>query len=174
MGNDDMTEWTPNVSQWTIAITGSSREPGSDFCSCRSRPSALHAGAEQRADAAGVFNLSRNVGSSVGISVVSYLRSGTPGQSRDHRQPCHGRQSRVQQRYRTARVDPWTAGGRRSARSGRENAGLDHSYIDDFKLMMILSLAVLPLVLLLRSASTSGESDMRWWWNERCSQVRRC
>jgi hypothetical protein len=33
------------------------------------------------------------------------------------------------------------------------------SYIDDFKLMMILSLAAIPLVLLLRSAPASGESD---------------
>jgi len=33
------------------------------------------------------------------------------------------------------------------------------SYIDDFKLMMILSLAVIPLVLLLRRASTDGGND---------------
>ncbi len=33
------------------------------------------------------------------------------------------------------------------------------SYIDDFKLMMILSVAAIPLVLLLRRAETAGVDD---------------
>jgi DHA2 family multidrug resistance protein len=33
------------------------------------------------------------------------------------------------------------------------------SYIDDFKLMMILSLAAMPLVLLLRSAPSADAND---------------
>jgi len=34
----DMTGWNPNVSQWTIAVTDSSREQDLDSCSSRSRP----------------------------------------------------------------------------------------------------------------------------------------
>ena len=33
------------------------------------------------------------------------------------------------------------------------------SYIDDFKLMMVLSLAAIPLVLLLRSAPSAESND---------------
>lgn len=33
------------------------------------------------------------------------------------------------------------------------------SYIDDFKLMMVLSLAAVPLVLLLRNAQASAEGN---------------
>jgi DHA2 family multidrug resistance protein len=33
------------------------------------------------------------------------------------------------------------------------------SYIDDFKLMMILSLCAIPLVLLLRRAASGGSND---------------
>ena len=54
---------------------------------------------QQRADGTGLYNLSRNIGSSVGISVVSYLLiRNMPDQPRDHRQLRHGVQSRVRQR----------------------------------------------------------------------------
>jgi len=70
----DMTGWTPNVSQWTIATTGFIQGAGLGFLFVPLTTIAFATLApEQRGDAAGVYNLSRNVGSSVGISVVSYL-----------------------------------------------------------------------------------------------------
>jgi DHA2 family multidrug resistance protein len=56
-------------------------------------------------------------------------------------------------------LSPWTAGGRAALDQVIQTQASIISYIDDFKLMMILSLAAIPLVLLLRSAPTSGESD---------------
>src|SRR5258705_676525 len=70
----DMTGWNPNVSQWTIAVTGFIQGAGLGFLFVPLNTVTFATLApEQRADGTGLFNLSRNVGSSVGISVVSYL-----------------------------------------------------------------------------------------------------
>src|SRR6202795_35960 len=70
----DMTGWNPNVSQWTIAVTGFVQGAGLGFLFVPLNTVTFATLApEQRADGTGLFNLSRNVGSSVGISVVSYL-----------------------------------------------------------------------------------------------------
>src|SRR3977135_245986 len=70
----DMTGWNPNVSQWTIAVTGFIQGAGLGFLFVPLTTVTFATLApEQRADATGLYNLSRNVGSSVGISVVSYL-----------------------------------------------------------------------------------------------------
>lgn len=49
-------------------------------------------------------------------------------------------------------LSPWTASGRAPPDQVIQTQASIISYIDDFKLMMILSLAAIPLVLLLRSA----------------------
>lgn len=54
---------------------------------------------------------------------------------------------------------PWTAGGRAALDQVIQMQASIISYIDDFKLMMILSLAAIPLILLLRSAPSAEGSD---------------
>ena len=56
-------------------------------------------------------------------------------------------------------LSPWTAAGRAALDQVVQMQASIISYIDDFKLMMILSLAAVPLVLLLRSAPASADSD---------------
>ena len=56
-------------------------------------------------------------------------------------------------------LSPWTAGGRAALDQVIQMQASIISYIDDFKLMMILSLAAVPLVLLLRSAPAATDSD---------------
>jgi DHA2 family multidrug resistance protein len=157
----DMTGWTPNVSQWTIATTGFIQGAGLGFLFVPLTTIAFATLApEQRADAAGVFNLSRNVGSSVGISVVSYLLIRN---NQINHATIASHVTAVNHAFNNATMlhawSPWTAGGRAALDQVVQTQASIISYIDDFKLMMILSLAVLPLVLLLRSASTPGESD---------------
>jgi hypothetical protein len=53
---------------------------------------------------------------------------------------------------------PGTAGGRAALDQVIQTQASIISYIDDFKLMMILSLAAIPLILLLRRAPTSAEN----------------
>jgi DHA2 family multidrug resistance protein len=49
-------------------------------------------------------------------------------------------------------VSPWAAGGRASVDAVVGNQAAIIGYVDDFKLMMILTLAVAPLLLLLCGA----------------------
>jgi DHA2 family multidrug resistance protein len=157
----DMTGWTPDVSQWTIAVTGFIQGAGLGFLFVPLTTVAFATLApEQRADAAGLFNLSRNVGSSVGISVVSYLLIRN---NQINHATIASHVTAVNHAFNNGIVlgawSPWTAGGRAALDQVVQTQASIISYIDDFKLMMILSLAVIPLVLLLRQASTNTGND---------------
>jgi MFS transporter, DHA2 family, multidrug resistance protein len=157
----DMTGWNPNVSQWTIAVTGFIQGAGLGFLFVPLNTVTFGTLApEQRADGTGLFNLSRNVGSSVGISIVSYLLT-------RNNQVNHATIASHVTAFNHAfdnsivrhALSPWTASGRAALDQVIQTQASIISYIDDFKLMMILSLAAIPLVLLLRSAPSSGEND---------------
>jgi DHA2 family multidrug resistance protein len=155
----DMTGWTPDVSQWTITVTGFIQGAGLGFLfvplttvTFATLPPA------QRADATGLYNLSRNVGSSVGISVVSYLliRNG-----QINHEIIGSHVTAVNRVFNDTAISqswsPWTASGRAALDQVIQTQASIISYVDDFKLMMILSIAVVPLVFLLRrSAGPSG------------------
>ncbi|WP_426436956.1 DHA2 family efflux MFS transporter permease subunit [Bradyrhizobium genosp. P] len=157
----DMTGWNPNVSQWTIAVTGFIQGAGLGFLFVPLTTVTFATLApEQRADATGLYNLSRNVGSSVGISVVSYLLTRN-GQINHAIIGSHV--TAVNPGFRSSVIasawSPWTASGRAALDQVIQNQASIISYIDDFKLMMILSLGALPLVLLLRRAASEASSD---------------
>jgi len=70
----DKTGWTSNVSGGTIALTGFIQGAGFGFLFVpRTTMTFATLAPEQRPDATGLYDLSCNVGSNVGISVVSYL-----------------------------------------------------------------------------------------------------
>jgi MFS transporter, DHA2 family, multidrug resistance protein len=157
----DMTGWNPNVSQWTIAVTGFIQGAGLGFLFVPLTTVTFATLApEQRADGTGLYNLSRNVGSSVGISVVSYLliRNNQVNHATIASHVTAFNHAFDNSTVRQA-LGPWTASGRAALDQVIQTQASIISYIDDFKLMMILSLAAIPLVLLLRSAPTSDESD---------------
>jgi DHA2 family multidrug resistance protein len=157
----DMTGWNQNVSQWTIAVTGFIQGAGLGFLFVPLTTVTFATLApSQRADATGLYNLSRNVGSSVGISVVSYLltRNGQINHATIASQVTatnhafnHGAVLHM--------LSPWTAGGRAALDQLIQMQASLISFIDDFKLMMILSLAAIPLVLLLRRAESPAASE---------------
>src|ERR1700675_3430878 len=69
-----MTGWTPDVSQWTIVWVGVVQGVGLGFLFVPlSAVTLATLSPAQRTEGAGLYSLSRNVGSSVGISVVSAL-----------------------------------------------------------------------------------------------------
>jgi DHA2 family multidrug resistance protein len=157
----DMTGWTPDVSQSTIAVTGFIQGAGLGFLFVPLTTVTFATLApEQRADATGLYNLSRNVGSSVGISVVSYLlvRNGQINHA-----IIGSHVTAVNPGFRSSVIahawSPWTAAGRAALDQVIQNQASIISYIDDFKLMMILSLCAIPLVLLLRRAASEASSD---------------
>ena len=157
----DMTGWNPNVSQWTIAVTGFIQGAGLGFLFVPLTTVTFATLApEQRADGTGLYNLSRNVGSSVGISVVSYLLIRND-QINHATIASHvtGFNRAFGQGAILHAFSPWTAAGRAALDQVVQVQASIISYIDDFKLMMILSLAAVPLVLLLRSVPVATESD---------------
>jgi MFS transporter, DHA2 family, multidrug resistance protein len=69
-----MTGWTPDVSQTTIVVVGIFQGIGLGFIFVPLSVVTLSTlTPEQRAEGAGIYSLSRNIGSSVGISVVNSL-----------------------------------------------------------------------------------------------------
>ena len=157
----DMTGWNPNVSQWTIAVTGFVQGAGLGFLFVPLNTVTFATLApEQRADGTGLFNLSRNVGSSVGISVVSYLLIRN---NQINHATIAGHVTATNHGFDNSIVlhawGPWTASGRAALDQMIQMQASIISYVDDFKLMMILSLAAMPLVLLLRSAPSAQASD---------------
>src|SRR5437879_4746794 len=157
----DMTGWNPNVSQWTIAVTGFIQGAGLGFLFVPLNTVTFATlTPEQRADGTGLFNLSRNVGSSVGISVVSYLL--IRNEQINHA-TISSHITAVNHAFDNSIVlhawSPWTASGRAALDQVIQMQAAIISYIDDFKLMMILPLAAMPLVLLLRSAPSADGND---------------
>jgi MFS transporter, DHA2 family, multidrug resistance protein len=157
----DMTGWNPNVSQWTIAVTGFIQGAGLGFLFVPLTTVTFATLApEQRADGTGLYNLSRNVGSSVGISIVSYLLIRN---DQVNHATIASHVTAVNRAFGNGAVlhafSPWTAAGRAALDQMVQLQASIISYIDDFKLMMILSLAAVPLVLLLRSVPVATESD---------------
>lgn len=157
----DMTGWTPDVSEWTIAWVGFIQGAGLGFLFVPLTTVTFATLApEHRADATGLYNLSRNVGSSVGISIVSYLLTRN-GQINHELIASHV--TATNRAFDNVVVlhamSPWTASGRAALDQLIQFQAAIISYIDDFKLMMILSVAAIPLVLLLRKAATAASDD---------------
>jgi MFS transporter, DHA2 family, multidrug resistance protein len=157
----DMTGWNPNVSQWTIAVTGFVQGAGLGFLFVPLTTVTFATLAPgQRADGTGLYNLSRNVGSSVGISIVSYLLIRN---DQVNHATIASHVTAVNRAFGNGAVlhafSPWTAAGRAALDQMVQLQASIISYIDDFKLMMILSLAAVPLVLLLRSVPVATDSD---------------
>jgi len=95
-----------------------------------------------RNEATAVFNLTRNIGSSIGISVVEALLV-------RNTQLMHASLASHVSRYsETLNANPGTAVALLNARVTEQAAMI--AYNDDFKLMMILTVCVIPFVFLLR------------------------
>ncbi|HVI35218.1 MAG TPA: DHA2 family efflux MFS transporter permease subunit, partial [Gaiellales bacterium] len=106
---------------------------------------------EWRTDATGLFSLMRNLGSSIGISiVVSLLASNT--------QANHAEIAANLTPFNPALHEPainqywnaWTAAGQTSLNAVVNVQAQIVAYADDYRLMMFLTLAALPTLLLMR------------------------
>ncbi|HEY5020466.1 MAG TPA: DHA2 family efflux MFS transporter permease subunit [Steroidobacteraceae bacterium] len=95
-----------------------------------------------RNEATAVFNLMRNIGSSIGISVVAALLT-------RNTQVMHSALAAHLTRYSGAEAHPTVAAMALLNRQVTEQAAMI-AYNDDFKLMMILTICVIPFVFLLR------------------------
>jgi MFS transporter, DHA2 family, multidrug resistance protein len=115
---------------------------------------------QQRTEGAGLFSLARNIGSSVGISAVNALLT-------RNTQVNHA--DIVQHVTAVNRVfadptiaqfwNPLTAAGRAALDAMITRQAQIIAYIDDYKLLMIATLVVIPLLIVFRRAPASGGQD---------------
>jgi MFS transporter, DHA2 family, multidrug resistance protein len=156
-----MTGWTPDVSQMTIIGVGVIQGIGLGFIFVPLSVVTLSTlSSELRAEGAGLYSLSRNIGSSVGISVVNSLLT-------QNTQVNHA--EIVQHVTAVNRIfadpiiaqfwNPLTAAGRAALDAMITRQAQIIAYIDDYKLLMIATLAVIPLLIVFKQASDGGGED---------------
>ena len=155
-----MTGWTPDVSQTTIIVNGLVQGAGLGFLFVPLSTVTLGTlPPHQRTEGAGLYNLSRNIGSSVGISVVtSLLTQNTQANHADIVQHVTAA-NRVFESPAIAQFwNPFTDAGRAALDAMITRQAEIIAYIDDFKLLMIATLAVIPLLIVFKKAS-DGSAD---------------
>jgi DHA2 family multidrug resistance protein len=153
-----MTGWTPDVSQATIIWVGLIQGAGLGFLFVPlSSVTLATLPADRRTEGAGLYNLSRNIGSSVGISVVNALLT-TNTQVNHAEIAAHV--SAVNRGFEAANVaqflNPLTDAGRAALDAVITRQAQIIAYIDDYKLLMIATLAVVPLLVVFAKARGSG------------------
>jgi len=115
---------------------------------------------ELRTEGAGIFSLSRNIGSSVGISVVNSLL--TTNTQINHAEIAQHVTSvnRVFEDPMIAQFwNPLTAAGRAALDAVVTRQAQIIAYIDDYKLLMIATLVVIPLLIVFKQASEGTRED---------------
>ncbi|WP_248916619.1 MDR family MFS transporter [Pseudomonas moorei] len=156
-----MTGWTPNVSIQTIIVVGfiQGTSLGMLFVPLTTVAFATLP-VNLRAEGTGLYSLSRNVGSSVGISIVTVLLA-------QNIQVNHAEIGAYVTPFNRAfdawaiksYLDPMVASGRATLDAMITVQASWVAYLDDFKLLMLLSLAVMPLLLIIKPAKNPPSAD---------------
>ena len=147
-----MTGFNTNVSEAAIVWTGVAQGAGLGLLFVPLSTVTFATLAPQfRNEATGLFSLLRNMGGSIGISVVTSLL--TSNTQVNHSEIVahvtrfnHAFDSAVVQRF----WSPFTASGQAALDAEVTRQATLIAYIDDFKLMMLVALLSIPLVFLLR------------------------
>jgi DHA2 family multidrug resistance protein len=156
-----MTGWTPEVSQMTIIGVGIIQGIGLGFLFVPLSVVTLSTlPAERRTEGTALFTLTRNIGSSVGISVVGSLLT-------RNTQVNHANISQyvtpVNRAFENPIVaqfwDPLAAAGRAALDAVITRQAQIIAYIDDYKLLMFATLAVIPLLIVFKKAASAGGAD---------------
>ncbi len=157
----EMTGWTPDVSQMTIINVGVIQGIGLGFLFVPLSVVTLSTlSPELRAEGAGLYSLSRNIGSSVGISVVnSLLTTNTQVNHAEIARHVTAVNRIFSEPTITQVWNPLTAAGRAALDAMITQQAQIIAYIDDYKLLMIATIAVLPLLVVFKKASGDGAPD---------------
>jgi MFS transporter, DHA2 family, multidrug resistance protein len=157
-----MTGWTPDISQQEIVGVGLLQGVGFGFIFVPLTTAALATlSPAQRTEGAGFFNLARNIGSSVGISVFNALLISNTQVNHaaltTHISPINrGFASPIIAQF----WDPLTAAGRAALDAMVTQQAQIIAYIDDNKLLMIATLALVPLLFLFKASRDSSHATV--------------
>jgi DHA2 family multidrug resistance protein len=156
-----MTGWTPDVSQETIIRVGVIQGMGLAFLTVPLTVVALSTlSLERRTEGAGLYSLSRNIGSSVGISVVNSLLTQNTQINHAGIVPSVTAVNRAFENPAIAQFwNPVTAAGRAALDAVITRQAQIIAYIDDYKLLMLATLAVIPLLVVFKTPSGGGSPD---------------
>jgi len=155
----EMTGWTPNVSQMTVVAIGVVQGVGLGLLFTPLSVATLSTlSSEQRAEGAGLFSLSRNIGSSVGISAVnSLLVANTQVNHADIAQHVTA-VNRIFDNPTIAQYwNPVTAAGRAALDAVVTQQAQIIAYIDDYKLLMIATLIAIPLLIVFKKPPAGAD-----------------
>jgi DHA2 family multidrug resistance protein len=144
----EMTSWTPNVSEWTVGLNGIIQGAWMGFLFVPLSVTALATLApEQRTAGAGFFTLARNIGQRMGASATSAL---LVSNTQENHAEIGSYVTAVNRLFETPAMahfwSPFTAVGRAALDATITLQAQIIAYIDDFKLLTILTLLALPLV----------------------------
>ena len=156
------TGWTPDVSQTTIVIVGLIQGAGLGFLFVPLSALTLSTlSLEQRTEGSGIYNLSRNIGSSVGISVVNALLTTNTQVNHADIATSVTAVNRVFERPSISQfLSPVTAAGRAALDQLVTQQAVIIAYIDDYKLLLLATLAVVPLVFLFAKTGSAPDHAM--------------
>jgi DHA2 family multidrug resistance protein len=143
-----MTGWTPDVSSGTIIGVTVVQGAGLGFLFVPLSAATLATlPLAERTEGASFFSLSRNIGSSVGISVVNTLLIQNTQANHAAIAPNVNAVNRAFENPLIAQAwNPLTAAGRAALDAVITRQAQIIAYIDDYKLLMIATLAVIPLL----------------------------
>jgi MFS transporter, DHA2 family, multidrug resistance protein len=156
-----MTGWTPDVPQMTIVAVGIIQGIGLGFIFVPLSVVTLSTLApERRAEGAGLYSLSRNIGSSIGISVVNSLLTRNTQVNHAEITPSITSVNRGFEDLAIARFwDPVSAAGRAALDAMVTQQAQIIAYMDDYKLLMIATLAAIPLLIIFKKPPPSAADD---------------
>jgi DHA2 family multidrug resistance protein len=156
-----MTGWTPDISQTTIILIGVIQGIGLGFLFVPlSAASLATLSVDRRAEGAGIFSLARNIGSSVGISVVNSLL--TQNTQLNHAEIAE-HVTAFNHAFANLAIahfwDPVTGAGQAALDAVVTRQAQIIAYIDDYKLLMIATLAVIPLLIVFKKPARGVAAD---------------
>ncbi len=149
---NQMTGWTPDISQATIIGVTMVQGAGLGFLFVPLSAATLATlPLAERTEGAGFFSLSRNIGSSVGISVVNSLLVQNTQANHAAIAPSVTSVNRAFENPIIAHAwNPLTAAGRAALDAVVTRQAQIIAYIDDYKLLMIATLCAIPLLMVFR------------------------
>jgi DHA2 family multidrug resistance protein len=153
-----MTGWTPDISQWTVIWIGVVQGFGLGFLFVPLSAVTLSTlSPQQQTEGAGFYNLSRNIGSSAGISVVNALLTrNTQVNHADIAQHVTAVNRAFESPAVTRFWNPLSAAGRAALDTTITQQAQIIAYIDDYKLLMIATLVAIPLLIVFKKTSGGG------------------
>jgi DHA2 family multidrug resistance protein len=156
-----MTGWTPDVSETAIIVIGVIQGVGLGFLFVPLSAVTLSTlSSELRAEGAGIFSLARNLGSGIGISVVNSLL--TQNAQVNHAEIAQ-HATAVNRAFEDPMIaqfwNPVTAAGRAALDALVTRQAEIIAYIDDYKLLMIATLIVIPLLIVFKKPPNASRAD---------------